>query len=318
MITGIDRAADDLVLDYFLFAEAVELVPGTFVVFANLNEGPRAISMGDYWLSVLGPVERAMRLRSTQPVSTSEFLTYISAQTRAWTASERQRTTSLLLSIRSKLLARGLNLNFPDVIFLVKTSGLEEGNASYTRHNAVFIPAGDVGALPENVLIHELFHIYSRHHPEQKDALYGILGYRPCNEIAYPETLADRRLTNPDAPRNQHFIEVTYQGTPVQVVPMLYANSSQYKGGVFFDYLVFQFLEVENQDGVWAYRRQPDGSPILLSESSLSGYWEQIGRNTTFTIHPEEILAVNFESLVANKSVTTPRILTEMQRVLGE
>ena len=45
----------------------------------------------------------------------------------------------------------------------------------------------------------------------------------------------------------------------------------------------------------------------------------QIGRNTRYIIHPEEILADNFVLLVrGERKVRTPRIIDDLQRVLAE
>jgi hypothetical protein len=46
-------------------------------------------------------------------------------------------------------------------------------------------------------------------------------------------------------------------------------------------------------------------------------FQEKIGRNTTYIIHPEEILADNFVHLVRQREkLATPRIVEELQKVL--
>jgi hypothetical protein len=45
---------------------------------------------------------------------------------------------------------------------------------------------------------------------------------------------------------------------------------------------------------------------------------EQVGRNTQYIIHPEEILADNFALLVLGESkIPTPEILQKMREVLS-
>ncbi len=51
----------------------------------------------------------------------------------------------------------------------------------------------------------------------------------------------------------------------------------------------------------------------------ISGFYEQVGRNTGYIIHPEEILADNFALLVlAQKNVRSPQILDDMRTILAD
>jgi hypothetical protein len=55
-----------------------------------------------------------------------------------------------------------------------------------------------------------------------------------------------------------------------------------------------------------------------LDPKGVESYHEQIGRNTNYIIHPEEVLADNFMMLVqGNRDVPTPRILDEMRKALS-
>ena len=61
----------------------------------------------------------------------------------------------------------------------------------------------------------------------------------------------------------------------------------------------------------------PGGGADLRDPSTLPGYFDQIGRNTQYIIHPEEILADNFVLMIDEKtSVPSPEILQEMRVVL--
>lgn len=57
----------------------------------------------------------------------------------------------------------------------------------------------------------------------------------------------------------------------------------------------------------------------LLAPQQISGFFEQVGRNTNYIIHPEEILAENFALLIMDKrDVPSPEILEKMRAVLGQ
>jgi hypothetical protein len=65
------------------------------------------------------------------------------------------------------------------------------------------------------MLAHEVFHLLSRSNPALRDRLYAAIGFEPCGEVRHPATLAERRITNPDAPINAHAIEVSLDGERV-------------------------------------------------------------------------------------------------------
>ena len=59
--------------------------------------------------------------------------------------------------------------------------------------------------------------------------------------------------------------------------------------------------------------------PKLIGPQESSGFLEQVGRNTQYIIHPEEILADNFALLILKEqNIPSPQVLQRMVRVLGE
>ncbi len=128
-------------------------------------------------------------------------------------------------------------------------------------------------------------------------------------------------LTNPDGVQTGWTINVTNQNERLSAVPILFATTPQYdirKGGEFFDYLTFKLLVVSNQGGTWAAKLK-DGKPRLLDSSEAQGFLEQIGGNTDYIIHPDEILAENFVYLVkGTTNLATPQIVDELKKVLGQ
>ena len=56
---------------------------------------------------------------------------------------------------------------------------------------------------------------------------------------------------------------------------------------------------------------------MLVEPTDVPGYAEQIGANTKYIIHPEEILADNFVFLIDGRiDLPTPRIIEQMGNVL--
>jgi hypothetical protein len=78
------------------------------------------------------------------------------------------------------------------------------------------------------------------------EKIYNTMGFKKCNEVAYPKEIADLRISNPDAPRNDFYITVDYNDQPIDVMLILFA-SKPYNGGSFFSYLQIGLLAVEGE-----------------------------------------------------------------------
>jgi hypothetical protein len=233
---------------------------------------------------------------------------------------EKQRVAQAAARVEGFFSELGIAL--PDAR-LVRTNGKEEGGAAYTRGNVIVLPTNVLNDPKQNLvetISHELFHIISRHDPALRNKLYQVIGFEECAEFSFPAALARRRITDPDAPRNDHCIRLRIHGKSVWATPVLYADRERYdpkKGGVFFDYLLFK-LAVADHSG-----KSASGPPIsanagtrFVDTDGVSGFYEQVGKNTDYIIHPEEILADNFAFLVTKKKgLPSPRIPAQMLRI---
>ena len=297
------------------------LTTKTVVKFASAIGAAEELGRIDSFIEALSPFDRAARKKTDKAVSQQEFLSFVAAQVLSWQSEEIERLTKVFGSIHNKI--TGLRLDLPPSIQLVKTTGQEEGGAAYCRGNNIILPADRAGASArslEQLLTHELFHILSRNNPRLRDSLYAIVGFKPCGVIAYPRGLTPRKITNPDAPLCEHYITVAVEGKSVPTVPILFSSTANYdvrKGGEFFAYLTFKLMAIEQQEGRWVPVSQ-DSKPRLLDVADMQDFHDQIGRNTEYIIHPEEVLADNFALLVQGaKNIPTPRVISEMRRILS-
>src|SRR5215472_15116923 len=181
----------------------------TEVRFAGAAEGARVLSSPDVFVRAMSPFDRSARLKTDKDVSEAEYLAFVGRQSTEWTSAEEARIRPILEQFRER--TADLNLPLPSTILLVKTTGLEEGMLPYCRGAAVVIPTnvveGDAGKL-QRVIFHELFHVYRTHNPAARRGLYRIIGFDVCPEIDLPPELRSRKLTNPDAPLIDSFIEL--------------------------------------------------------------------------------------------------------------
>ena len=315
-----------LVIICFLCVDSYSSEPATgndlAVAFATVSEGRNILTTRDDFIERLSPFDRAARMKTDREVSEKEFLEFVGQSVLAWTESEQKKLAAALEATQPAL--KALSLPFPKKIYMIKTSGKEEGGAAYTRANAIVFPvnmlAGNTRAM-QKLICHELFHILSRANPELKERLYRVIGFEKCAEIEFPAKLKSRKLTNPDAPKNDHCIRLQVDGKAAWVVPILFSRTEKYdpgRGGEFFEYLEFRMLVVERNSESGAVKPVYDGAePRLADMQRVSGLFEQIGRNTGYIIHPEEILADNFALMVfEERSMPSPEMLSKVKDAL--
>jgi hypothetical protein len=247
--------------------------------------------------------------------SESIFLGFLATNALAWTDGETNRLVRLLTTLAVKLAP--FHLHMPAQIELVKTSGHEEGQAAYTRANAILLPPNQIRSASEDLLAHELFHVLSRQNPKLRKRLYRIVGFEQIPDVALPGDLARLKLTNPDGVQSV-MIRVRLRDRSVPVMPILYSSATRVDNaqeGEFFDHLVFKLLPLREVEG--RYSAQPsEGAVELLSPEEVTGFYEQIGRNTKYIIHPDEILADNFVHLLNQApDLPNPAIVAELKRI---
>jgi hypothetical protein len=281
------------------------------IVFASAEQARAVLTTKDAFVERLSPFDRAARLKTDQPVAEQEYLDFVAAAALEWTAAEKTSMAAAYRALAPKLAA--LHLPLPAEILAIETTGQEEGHTPYTRQNAVIVPGSKLQSANfdgRRLLAHELFHIASRTNPGLAERLYAVIGFHPCGVARYPASLAARKLTNPDAPRNDYCIHVTLDGQPVNATPILFSKAAAYdrsRGGEFFEYLELGLLI------------RDAAAERVVGLHEVAGFFEQIGQNTEYVIHPEEILADNFALLALDaRNVKTPAVLDALRAALAD
>src|SRR5258706_12568924 len=161
--------------------ESVEIRPGTSVTFGSAATCGRLLTARDVFVQAMSPFDRAARLKTDKDVTEAEYLSFVARQGLDWSQSDRARVRPILEAFRAK--TKGLDLRFPPVISLLKTTGLEEGRAAYCRGASVVLPADYFAKDPaelEFTIFHELFHIYRRHFADNRRQLCNIIAVDLC------------------------------------------------------------------------------------------------------------------------------------------
>ncbi len=300
-------------------AEGVKLTDTTTIEFASVEAGRAALTTPDRYTKVLTRFDLESRLRTNEDVTPNDLMQFSAEQVIPWSDADQAKVASIVASISKRF--ADYELPFPPEILLIQTTGKEEGDAAYCRRHTIIFPRRYVGFASqqlERIFIHELFHVLSSHNEKLRHALYEIIGFKPCPEIALPASLADSKITNPDGPTLSYYIELYNDGAKQLAVPLLYSperfDPEQKKS--FFGYMKFRLLVVERDGDDWSVVIE-DGQPLLLDPKQTPSFHQQIGSNTKYIIHPDEVLADNFLYLMTEKpNLPDPEIVAKMEGVL--
>lgn len=195
---------------------------------------------------------------------------------------------------------------FPDSINLIKTLANHYGpGVYYTRGNGIIIPQNELYGDNEDtlydVMLHELFHVWSRYHPKKRQQLYSLIGFRKlpvsARELEMNDALRSRILLNPDGIDYSYTIQlVKKDGHLIDAIPIIISNRQEFSTEQpgFFSYLSFQLFPIE--------KTPDDQYKVISTEEGLapedliegSNFLSIIKDNTGYIIHPDEIMADNF------------------------
>ena len=264
--------------------------------FMNLNNGINNLTNHDEFTNTWSKFDIDVRLKQSNGEK-NELFHFISKQVLEWSNSEKKILDSVMQLINKDIKSLKLQIDYPDTIFFIKTTGEEEGNAAgYTRSKCIILSENTL--LLEfqelkNLVIHELFHILSRYNLRFRKIMYEIIDFKLIEEIEYPMSLIDFKITNPDAPSINSYINLSNDVIDDDYVLITYSESNYNKGGIF-DYLQFGFIKLKDL-------KTSVKTPIIYSENDFTNFYEKIGKNTNYIIHADEILADNFVFLLNNR-----------------
>lgn len=201
---------------------------------------------------------------------------------------------------------------FPAEIRLIKIRGSHYGDgAFYTRENCIVIPQSELQD-PENqsfkrVVLHELFHIYSRFNHQKKLELYDLIGFKSAGEmnlLQLGQPLKEKILLNPDGVNYGYSIQLRDAEGIFSAIPIIVSNENDFVENKtrFFDYLHFDL-----------YKITPPFSQLIQVDSNENGtstinyknhpeFFEQITDNSGYIIHPDELMADNFVIAVMSQN----------------
>lgn len=294
-------------------------VPGGVLRFAGVAEGRARIAAEDEWTAATSPFLRRAISGRTGEVPMSRFLAFLAGTVRPWTAESAAPWAQVLPVVARAVSAWRLPL--PPEVLLVHTDGRDSAGAPYTRGDAVFLPPQAVrgGLPPADLLVHELFHVASRHDPAWTDRLCALVGFRPVAPLDWPPEWVPLRIANPDSPVLRHAAALPLpDGRTADLMPLLVAARAELgPGESFFRAMQLRLLEVEVAEGRPTVAARQDGRLRWHRPEAVPSYAQRLGGNTGYILHPEETLADNVTFLLMGRAVRNPALLERLAQAIG-
>ncbi len=201
---------------------------------------------------------------------------------------------------------------FPKQLGFIKTHGNHYGSSVYyTRDHYIIIPKYALESPSHQgfraIMLHELFHVYSRLNPKKRAELYALIGFRPLakgSELMMSDSLQKRLLLNPDGIDPGWVISLqTDKGNQIFAIPLILSKQLQYNSAQpsFFSYLQFDLYQIQPPLSRLAKVEALADGRSTINWLEIPDFRKQIGDNTDYIIHPDEILADNFMHWVHTK-----------------
>lgn len=271
------------------------------VHFVPAAEGGRILQAQDTYLKNLSQIDIDLRTGKFG-VSKSDHVKWLGQQALDWTDEEVNVVKEELRAVRRQFSRLGLKLPLPEIINFVKTNGLDECGAPYTRGTSIILPIDTIERMSlRNLLVHELFHIFSRYRPDLSFKMYAALGFF---HVANPPAELAQAVSNPDVEDKSLGIVVKDVNENFTAIPILLGEPQGSHTCELFTSMRFRLLKL-------------DGT---LIEDEKTNYSDLVGRNSWVKFHPEEILAENFVLLYSGNlnSLPNPEIPRMIERHFDE
>lgn len=287
--------------------------------FITGDEAVKILSANDDYTSKLSIYDYHSKFFSDKPLDTEGLKAVYSEHVLEWNDDQKASVDEAMKNINAQMVK--FDIDMPDISFIL-TSNKDEGGAAYTRGQSIILKPQSVYKYSinlEHLIVHELFHVYSRAHKDLRPAMYEIIGYKPCKELKFPKEIEDLRISNPDAPDNNFYITGTYQGEMYSFIPIIY-SSEPYEigsGASFFQTLQDKMLAVEIKDDA-PIPIYVDDEPLIVNKNHIDEFYEKVGLNTDYTYHPEETMADNFVYMLYEMDVKSPWVLEGLKAVIDK
>lgn len=290
--------------------------------FASVEEGRNIATRMDEFIERINPAERSLKMGVSRFVSEDEYISFLEDSIMPWSFKEIAAIGNVVLKL-SEVISR-FNLVLDEDVYLIKTSGKEEWDSAYTRGNGIFLPATKIESYGSEelfkLLAHKFCHILLRTKKDLQKQLYEVIGFHLTEEIILERGLLERKVTNPDTPCLNSYIEVLYRNEKVKFSPISLLkdeiSSVNLKEGMANN-IEQKFVAVDYISNRWI-TKSINGSPLLIDVNDIKKFIKKIELNTQNIINPDEIIAESFaQLLLSSAELTSLEIVDEFKKIIS-
>ena len=105
------------------------------VTFATVYEAKEILTSRDDFIQSMSPFDRASRMKTDRDISEKAYLEFIGNNILDWNTIEKEKVISAFKGIQKSL--ETYSWLIPKNLFLIKTTGNEEGGAAYIRESEI-------------------------------------------------------------------------------------------------------------------------------------------------------------------------------------
>ena len=230
----------------------------------------------------------------------AQYKSFLSTEVSDWTPKEKSEMLNVFSKVK-EICDKVSPRLFPGDIKLIKIKSNHYGkDVYYTRGKYILIPENIFESfdfekqLP--VMIHELFHVFSRYNEPIRNELYALIGFKKADKkIVLSDALKKILLTNPDGVSLDYLIKLDDQKDTISAIPVITSKFNEYKDSntFFFGYLNFDLYGLSNRGDHYYVESNASGKTLVNLQKTPS-FFTKIKDNTQYIIHPDEIMADNF------------------------
>lgn len=288
---------------------------GSVVVLLDSTESAKVSQIPDAYTNEHTSFDLSIRLDKSEGLKEKDYLAAAAKDVLNWPQQEQEQLKQAFASIDQFVKTTGAHLHLPDTVKMIKTTAAEEfGAEGYTRENRIMLNT-NAQPIDLHLVAHELWHVISRMNPELRNNAYAVFHFKPCNNIVYKPALNNHVITNPDCPFLMNYITITKDGEQHDAALILYSKNDFHAGYRMEQYANIGLLALTGDDR----HKTPllkDGHAVVYELNEPTDFFSQIGSNTQYLLHIEEITAEHFAAIVADSQLPQMEYVTGLKAVL--
>lgn len=231
-------------------------------------------------------------------VSMEEYLSFAEEQVHDFSEEQKTLISENMDRIEKILADKGYQLPPLDTITFICTTMQEEGGMkAYTHGTQIYLGESFLNSYIGKeeydpyllyVLSHEVFHCLTRCNPGFRADMYQLIHFTVQDkEYELPPSVLERYISNPDVEHHNAYATFIIDGEPIDCfLAFITKEHFEKQGDRFMDTGTAVLIPV-------------DGTDLYYYPEDASNFLEVLGKNTDYTIDPEECMATNFGNLIA-------------------